>query len=196
MPCAEAQRYNDADRRTLVELARHSIAHALKHKGPPTLRLEDYADPLRAVRASFVTLTLGGQLRGCIGSLEAFRPLVQDVSANACAAAFRDPRFQPLNGEEFPKLDIHISILSAPAPIVFADEADLIRQLRAGADGLIVQLGTRRATFLPSVWSGFPDPRVFLRELKRKAEIRDGEDLKDLKAWRYATESFGEHEVR
>jgi len=179
-----------AERRTLLALARDSIAYALAHQQLPTIRVEDHAPPLREVRASFVTLTIGGQLRGCIGSLEAFRPLVLDVSTNACAAAFRDPRFRPLTAGEFPALQVQVSVLSTPAPMSFRDAADLVCQLRPGTDGLIIQLGDRRATYLPTVWQNLPDRQIFFKELKRKAGIGNGEDLAGLKAWRYETECF------
>lgn len=121
--------------------------------------------------AAFVTLKKAGQLRGCIGSLSAHRPLAEDVSENAYAAAFRDPRFPPLRSEELDGLEISISVLTPPQRLSFASEQELLAQLRPGVDGLILTEGGRRGTFLPSVWESYPEPAVFLRHLKMKAGL-------------------------
>ena len=121
--------------------------------------------------ATFVTLTEGGRLRGCIGSLEAWRPVGQDVLDNARAAAFRDPRFRPVEASELPRLRVEVSLLSASEPVVFADEADALACLRPGVDGLVLTAAGRRGTFLPQVWEELPDPRDFLAHLKRKAGL-------------------------
>ena len=126
---------------------------------------------LRQAGATFVTLMKDGQLRGCIGSLEASRPLGADVAENAIAAAFRDPRFPPMTPDEWPRVRIEVSLLSAPKPMRFADEADLLAQLRPGEDGVILEADGRRATFLPQVWESIPDKRAFLLELARKAGL-------------------------
>jgi AmmeMemoRadiSam system protein B/AmmeMemoRadiSam system protein A len=150
---------------TLLALARASIAQALglPHELPPPL------PPLAEPGASFVTLKYHGQLRGCIGSLQAYRPLGLDVRANAQAAAFADPRFAKLSREEFAQIEVEVSLLSAPRPLQFADEADLLAQLRPGIDGLIFEYGGKRGTFLPQVWEQLPQPAQFLAQLKRKA---------------------------
>jgi AmmeMemoRadiSam system protein A len=121
--------------------------------------------------ATFVTLTQKGVLRGCIGSLEAFRPLADDVAENAIAAAFRDPRFPPLAKNELASTRVEVSLLEAAEAIVFSDEADAIARLRPGIDGLILTHGNRRATFLPQVWEVLPDPRRFMSQLKQKAGL-------------------------
>ena len=125
--------------------------------------------------ATFVTLTKSGargpELRGCIGSLQAAQPLAADVAQNALAAAFRDPRFPPLTREEWPQVRVEVSLLSAPKPMRFADEADLLAQIRQGDDGVILECDGRRATFLPQVWESIPDKRQFLAELARKAGL-------------------------
>jgi AmmeMemoRadiSam system protein B/AmmeMemoRadiSam system protein A len=121
--------------------------------------------------ATFVTLTQNGQLRGCIGSLEAHRPLDQDVRANAVAAAFRDPRFSPLTLAELPHTRVEVSLLSMPQPMSFSSEADALRQLRPNVDGVIFIAGTHRSTFLPQVWEQLPDPRLFMAHLKQKAGL-------------------------
>jgi AmmeMemoRadiSam system protein B/AmmeMemoRadiSam system protein A len=121
--------------------------------------------------ATFVTLTRHGQLRGCIGSLQAHRKLLDDVKANAKAAAFLDPRFQPLTATELKTTLIEVSLLSDAEPITFASETQLVEQLRPAVDGVILQFGNHRGTFLPQVWEQLPDPRQFLNQLKRKAGL-------------------------
>lgn len=121
--------------------------------------------------ATFVTLTRDGALRGCIGSLQASRPLGIDVAENAHGAAFRDPRFAPVSAEEWPRCRVEVSLLSTAKVLPFADEADLLAQVVPGEDGLILEAEGRRATFLPQVWEGLPDKRQFLRELARKAGL-------------------------
>jgi AmmeMemoRadiSam system protein B/AmmeMemoRadiSam system protein A len=126
---------------------------------------------LRQAGATFVTLTRDGALRGCIGSLAAVRPLGGDVAENAIGAAFRDPRFPAMTADEWPSVRVEVSLLSAPKPLRFADENDLLAQLRPGEDGVILEADGRRATFLPQVWESFRDKRQFLRELARKAGL-------------------------
>ena len=152
----------------LLGLARASIGAALGCNPAPVIPDELW---LRIARASFVTLKKDGDLRGCIGSLEAHRPLGEDVVANARAAAFQDPRFSPLARKEFESVEIEVSLLSAPRRVLFEDHADLIRQMRPGEDGIILECEGRRATFLPQVWESLPDPEQFLAQLKQKAGI-------------------------
>ncbi len=181
-------------RRVVLTTARDSIAHGLSHGKPLAVSIVDYPEALRAIRASFVTLQIEGRLRGCIGALEASAPLIEDVALHAYGAAFQDPRFPQLGQGELSQLDIHLSILTPNTPIEFNDETDLLGKLRPNEDGLIISQGGRRATFLPSVWESLPDPAQFLAHLKLKAGIRDHVSDGSLKAWRYATESFGEGE--
>ena len=108
---------------------------------------------------------------GCIGTLEAHRPLGADVKANAVAAAMRDPRFKPLTREEFNSVRVEVSVLSAPERLNYRDEADALAQLRPGVDGVIFQYGYHRSTFLPQVWEQFGDPHVFMGHLKHKAGL-------------------------
>ena len=153
-----------AARRTGPEAAAHSTA-------------ETAADAawLDAPGASFVTLTSGrapgGALRGCIGSLGARRPLREDVEANAVAAALHDPRFAPLTARELDDTVVEVSVLSAPAALPVADEAELLAHLRPGVDGVVLSACGRRATFLPQVWEQLPDPADFLARLRRKAGL-------------------------
>jgi AmmeMemoRadiSam system protein A len=142
--------------------------------------------------AVFVTLTQRGQLRGCIGSLEAHRPLLDDLEANARAAAFGDPRFPPLQVEELPHTRVEVSILSRPEPMNFADEADAVAQLRPGIDGVILEWHRQRGTFLPQVWDQLPDPAQFMRHLKQKAGLPADFWADDLHLARYMVEKFKE----
>jgi AmmeMemoRadiSam system protein A len=188
MPSAELAGH---ERGILLRTARASIVHWLGHDEPLPVDTEDQPAPLRRRGASFVTLSIGERLRGCIGTLEPVRAIIEDVARNAAHAAGRDFRFPPVSIDEMTQLHIEISLLSAQEPVRFGNEEDLIAQLRPGIDGLIVGAGDKRATFLPSVWERLPQPADFLRELKLKARIGAG-PCSDLTAWRYTTEAFGE----
>lgn len=181
------------ERQRLLVIARESIAQGLAHGSPLSIRLDDEPASLRAPRASFVTLELGGHLRGCIGHLEAVGPLATDVAENAFAAAFQDPRFAPLSEPELARIEIAISILTPPEPLAFASEAELLDQIIPGVDGLILSEGHRRGTFLPSVWSQLPSREAFLRHLKQKAGLPPDHWSDQIQVARYRTESFGEH---
>ena len=151
---------------TLLQLARGAIESRLLGSARSA-----EAPWLAQAGASFVTLTHGGALRGCIGSLQATRPLGVDVAENAMAAAFRDPRFPPVSSGEWPNCRVEVSLLSRPKALRFADEADLLDQIRADEDGIVLEADGRRATFLPQVWESIRDKRQFLRELARKAGL-------------------------
>lgn len=179
-------------RHTLLTTARGSIRQGLEHGRALQPVRDALPRPLIDHGACFVTLHLEQNLRGCIGSLEAYRPLIDDVAANAYAAAFRDPRFAPLHAREFDRLQLHISILTPAQPLAFTSEQDLLDQLRPGVDGLILEAGNRRGTFLPSVWESLPEPGVFFRELKHKAGLSADFWRDDLRVWRYTTESIEE----
>ncbi|NBC47835.1 MAG: AmmeMemoRadiSam system protein A [Gammaproteobacteria bacterium] len=181
-----------AERQRLLAIARASIAHGLAQGAPLPIALPDEPAPLHATRASFVTLELGGNLRGCIGHLEAIGPLATDVAENAFAAAFQDPRFPPLSEPELARVAIAISVLTPPEPLAFANEAELLDQITPGVDGLILSEGHRRGTFLPSVWSQLPSPEAFLRHLKQKAGLPPDYWSDQIQIARYRTESFGE----
>lgn len=179
-----------SDGRLLLRVANESIAHGLAHSQPLAPDPQRYPPSLRQPGASFVTLHLHGELRGCIGSLEAHRPLLADVAHNAFAAAFRDPRFSPLRIDELLPLQIHLSILSAPVPMAFASQDDLLAQLRPGVDGLILADLGRRGTFLPAVWESLPDRQQFLAHLKAKAGLPADHWSNTLRVWRYTTQSI------
>jgi len=182
----------DEHRRTLLRIARRSIAHGLEHGRPLEVDAQAFDPALQPLRATFVTLERQGELRGCIGMLEAIRPLVSDVAANAYAAAFSDPRFAPLRQDELEDLVVKISVLSPPEPVTFDSEADLLTQMRPGVDGLILSEGGRRGTFLPAVWESLPSAREFLTHLKLKAGLPPAYWSPTLRVERYTTESFGE----
>jgi len=182
----------DTDKQHLLSLARESIRHGLDYGSPLQINSHDFSEALQAQRASFVTLHINGQLRGCIGSLEAREPLISNVVMNAFNAAFRDPRFAPLGSNEFDSIHIHIEILSVPEPITFASQADLISQLRPGVDGLVLSDGAHRGTFLPTVWEQLPQPEVFLQHLKNKAGLPAEHWSDSLVVERYETETFEE----
>jgi AmmeMemoRadiSam system protein B/AmmeMemoRadiSam system protein A len=174
--------------RALVEIARGAIANGLGLSSVPVKR--NHHPWLLQPGASFVTITKEGALRGCIGSLQAARPLGQDVAANARAAAFEDPRFPKLSRDEWARCAVEVSLLSAPKPIRFADEADLLMQIRAGEDGLIVERDGKRGTFLPQVWEGMPDKRQFVAALLAKAGLPADTRLALCKFWRYRVAKF------
>jgi AmmeMemoRadiSam system protein A len=180
--------YTNTDHEALLGVAHNAISHGLNKGAPAVVELDDYPRPLRGQAASFVTLKYAGSLRGCIGTLQAVRPLVADVNENAYAAAFRDPRFLPLSHRELGGLHISISILSSPQPISFVSEQDLLGQLRVGIDGLILEEEHHRGTFLPAVWESLPDPRAFLRQLKIKAGLHPDYWSATLRIHRYHTE--------
>ena len=174
----------------LLRVARDSIRHGLEKHRPLSVDPAGFPDALQALRASFVTLHRHGQLRGCIGQLEATQPLVADVAEHAYAAAFHDPRFPPLRDAEYADLHIDISVLSVPEPLSFDSEQDLLARIRPGRDGLILEDGIHRGTFLPSVWESLSDPIDFLRQLKIKAGLPPHFWSARLRVSRYQTESF------
>jgi AmmeMemoRadiSam system protein A len=179
--------YAAPERALLLDLAHAAIRRGLDGERP-AVRACDYPAALRAPRACFVTLHLDGELRGCIGTLEARRALVENVAEHAHGAAFRDPRFDPLRPSELERLTVHISILSPPEPLTFTTESDLLAQLRPGVDGLVLEDGACRGTFLPAVWEVLPEPAEFLRQLKRKAGLAADHWSDTLRISRYRAE--------
>jgi AmmeMemoRadiSam system protein B/AmmeMemoRadiSam system protein A len=170
----------------LIGLARGAIEEKLFDQKAPSVD----APWLRQAGATFVTLLKNGELRGCIGSLQAARALAEDVAENALGAAFRDPRFPALSADEWRHCEVEVSLLSAPKPLRFTDEADLLRQIRPGEDGLILEAEGRRGTFLPQVWDSVPDKREFLGELLRKAGLPAGTPLESCRLSRYRVVKF------
>jgi AmmeMemoRadiSam system protein A len=172
----------------LLALARTAIGDAFGLLG-----LQVAATPQLAERgATFVTLRHTGELRGCIGTVTAWRALADDVRGNAVAAAFHDPRFAPLTRSEFDETWIEVSLLAPHQRIAAADEASALAQLRCYIDGVVFECGRRRATFLPQVWEQLPDPRAFLAALKRKAGLAEDFWSDEVRLSRYVVEKFVE----
>ena len=159
---------NEQEKSILLNLARRSIELAVNQRPLPQLNLEDYSPPLREISSSFVTLMIRGELRGCIGALEPYQPLVQDVCEHAAAAALEDYRFSPLTPAEVPLIEIEISRLTPPQPMEYKNPQDLLNCLRPNIDGVVLRDGHRRSTFLPQVWEKLPDPAAFLSQLCQK----------------------------
>lgn len=176
----------------LLTLARGAIGTTLGETAPAV----ETADWLDDPGATFVTLTRRGELRGCIGSLIAERPLREDVESNARAAAFRDPRFAPLTRHEYTETRVEISLLSPLQPIASTSEAQLLELLRPGIDGVVLEYGSRRGTFLPQVWEQLPEPRRFLAQLKQKAGLPTGFWDESLVISRYTVTKWREPETR
>src|SRR5262245_28848504 len=187
------------ERRELLALARASIDSALARSRasgeliPFTAALLSPALTVR--RSSFVTLRRNEELRGCCGTLDAPRPLAEDVWRNAWAAAFNDYRFPALTAAEWPQINVHLSLLTVPEPLEVVTEEQLLAVLRPSIDGLILESDTGRATFLPAVWEQLPDPVQFVRHLKMKAGWPATYWSNRVRCLRYTTESFGEEET-
>jgi AmmeMemoRadiSam system protein A len=166
-----SERYSEPERRALHQVARASIERGFEAGGALAPDASEYSEALQAERASFVTLrkVASGELRGCVGGLEAKWPLVSSVAKSAFNAAFQDPRFPGLGRAEWPGIELHLSVLSPLRVVTVASERELLDRLRPGVDGLVLSDGRRTATFLPDVWEGLPEPDRFLAELKKKA---------------------------
>jgi AmmeMemoRadiSam system protein A len=172
----------------LLPIARAAIARVLNV--PHTA--DESAPWLAEHGACFVTLTQSGELRGCIGSLQAHRSLLDDVKSNAVSAALRDPRFAPLSAEEFDITAVEVSLLSPTQPMVVRDEDDALAQLRPHVDGVIFEYGRYRSTFLPQVWESLARPRDFLAMLRRKAGLPDDFWDEGVKLSRYSVTKWSE----
>jgi AmmeMemoRadiSam system protein B/AmmeMemoRadiSam system protein A len=171
-------------------VARRAVERAACTGHPLLVDVATQPPALREEGAAFVTLRRAEALRGCIGDLEAFRPLVVSVADSAFRAACRDPRFPPLREAELADLHVAVSILTRPERLPVASEEELLALLEPGVDGLILRDGERRATFLPAVWEELPDPRAFLAQLRRKAGLAPDHWSPTTLAWRYRTETF------
>ena len=169
---------------TLIALARDAIE---RPEAPTPAMAEPW---LRAPGATFVTLRLDGELRGCIGSVQARRPLGDDVVHNARAAAFRDPRFPPVTSSETPRLQVEVSVLSPREPLEAYSEAEALEKLRPGVDGVYFEFHDLAETFLPQVWESLPSPVEFLGELRRKAGLPPRFWHPDVRLSRYTVEKF------
>ena len=182
--------HNKEQRQQLHDIAYDSIKSGLSRGKAMDVDLTKLDAALKTKRATFVTLHKHGQLRGCIGMLEPIRPLAEDVAHNAFAAAFSDHRFSPLEENELEQLDIHISILGTPEKMIFDSEDDLLTQIRPDIDGLIMEEGQRRGTFLPSVWESLQDKKEFLNHLKMKSGLPGNYWSDSIVIHRYTVEEF------
>jgi uncharacterized protein len=175
----------------LLPIARSAISAVLGQNR----QAAETASWLQENAACFVTLTQNRQLRGCIGTLEAHRPLVEDVKANAHAAAFRDPRFLPLQADELASTEIEISVLSAAKALQFNNEGDALLQLEPGVHGVIFEYGRHRSTFLPQVWEQLPDVDQFMARLKYKAGLPANFWSEGVKLSHYTVSKWKESDV-
>jgi len=174
----------------LLPIARAEISRALG----VSRAADESASWLTEHGACFVTLTQDGELRGCIGTLQAHRPLLTDVKSNAVSAALRDPRFTPLSAGELDITTVEISLLSPTITMEIRDEADALAQMRPGVDGIVFEYGNYRSTFLPQVWEDLTQPRQFLAMLRRKAGLPDDFWEEGVKLSRYTVTKWSEEE--
>jgi len=184
---------SESERHTLLKIAREAITATAEHQPLPKIDLQALPPALREERTCFVTLTLHGHLRGCIGGLEAREPLALDVQEHAIGAATYDPRFDPVTPDEAKNLHIEISVLTTPEPVIYQSPDELLKILRPHIDGVMLKQGIRRATFLPQVWEKIPDPQIFLEMLSEKMGARhDAWRSPTTQTFRYQVESFEE----
>jgi len=160
------------DKKTLLNIAREAIQKKARDQKLPVLEVDSFAPSLRKKRASFVTLKKRGDLRGCVGTLKAEQPLVEDVQVRALAAAFHDFRFPPVDAEELDEIRIEVSVLTKPRTLVYESPEDLISELEPGLDGVVLSDGYHKATFLPQVWEKLPDVETFLSRLCYKMGVK------------------------
>ncbi len=182
---------SEDERAELLSIARQSLQVSVSTGDLPGIDPNALPDGLKQPGAAFVTLHLRGELRGCIGSLVAWRSLAMDVAENTRAAALRDPRFSPVSPAELSEIDLHISVLTPPEVMTVCDEDDLLAQLVPYQDGLILSCGNARATFLPAVWEQLPDPVQFVTHLKHKAGWAADFWSPDMRCERYQALSIG-----
>jgi AmmeMemoRadiSam system protein A len=181
------------EKHTLLELARQALEDGVCGQKSPPLDLQSLPQRLQEPGATFVTLTIAGDLRGCIGALEPYLPLAEDVREHAIAAALQDFRFPIVRPEELPKIEIEVSRLTAPVPLEYSTPEDLLTKLHPGIDGIVLRDGPRRATFLPQVWEKLPDPNDFLANLCYKmGAAPDAWRKKHLEVLVYQVEEFHE----
>ena len=181
------------EQQTLLRMAREAMTFRVKGEALPPLDVSSLTERLRADGASFVTLTMRGELRGCVGALEAYQPLAEDVREHAVAAALEDPRFPPVSERDLRAIQLEISRLTRPHPLEHKDAAELLSKLKPRVDGVILRDDMRRATFLPQVWKKIPQPDEFMDNLCYK--VGANYDLwrkKHLEVLTYQVEEFHE----
>lgn len=185
--------YSTQQRSFLLKLARESIKSRLEAKPTPQIEESQIDKELKEIRGVFVTLTINGNLKGCIGHIEPVQELYKDVIQNSMAAAFDDPRFSPLTANELKSVIIEISVLSPPQPLLYKDADDLLQKLTPGRDGVVIKKGFYRATYLPQVWEDLPDKENFLASLCQKAGMDENEWRQgELEVETYTVEMFEE----
>ena len=183
----------EAEQVLLLKYARQALEHAVNGQKPPSLDLDSLPPRFQEPGATFVTLTRMGELRGCIGALDAYQPLVEDVMEHAITAALQDYRFPPVCPEELSHICIEISHLTPPKRMDYEEPEELLQKLRPCIDGVVLKDGRRRATFLPQVWEKLPDPGLFLSYLCHKMGANP--ELwrsKKLEVYTYQVEKFHE----
>ena len=181
------------DQKTLLQIARKSMELAVREDKKLPIQVKEFSQILQQDGASFVTLTINGRLRGCIGTLSAYQPLVLDVREHAILAALEDPRFPPVTERELAQIHIEVSRLTEPKPFPYQSPQDLLKGLRPGKDGVVLRLGHRSATYLPQVWEQIPDPADFLSELCLKMGApADTWQRKPLEVSTYQVQEFSE----
>lgn len=197
MPTLHPPELSPDEEAAALEVAVAGIGEALR-RGRAGLAAPPGGWPGRLARpgAAFVTLTHGGRLLGCVGTLEAAEPLGRCIARHALAAAFADPRLPPVTVAAYEAMDVTVSVLSELVPFVVADLDDLERRLAPGHDGVVVRAGPAAATFLPSVWEQLPDPAGFRRALWAKAGWSPAHHPPDLRCARYRTRTFTDHGPR
>ncbi len=190
---SEADKLTEEEGKHLVETARKTIQEALFNMKEKSAQEASTSSKFLERRGTFVTLTLNGALRGCIGHIIPQESLIDGVRVNAMNAAFRDPRFRPLSKPEFEKIKVEVSILTTPRPLPYTDANDLLAKLRPGIDGLIIRQGYHQATFLPQVWEQLPGKKDFLSHLCLKAGLAGDAWLHDpLEVHTYQVQAFEE----
>lgn len=176
----------------LLQIARGSIEHGLVHREPLRVQYDELPAALKGPAATFTTLRIDKELRGCRGTLKAARPLAEDVTWTAFQAAFEDPRFDPVTEHELDAVHLEVSVLSPMEPLPVSDEADLLDKLTPGTDGLVILAHGRSATFLPTVWGQLPEPQDFLAALKAKCGLQRDYWSDEFGFLRYRTTSYAE----
>lgn len=186
----------EADQNILLNIAREALIHAVHGHLLPDVDLDTLPPSLSQDGASFVTLTISGRLRGCIGTLEAYQPLAQDVQEHAVAAGLYDPRFPQVTPDEIPEISIEVSVLTPRQPLSYEKPQELLEKIKVGVDGVVFVDGYRKATFLPQVWDKLPEPAQFFSHLCLK--MGSPADLwreKKLDVYTYQVQEFHEKQA-
>ncbi|RME57911.1 MAG: AmmeMemoRadiSam system protein A [Candidatus Dadabacteria bacterium] len=184
--------FTEEEKKILLKTAKDSVEHGVKKGKPLKVKCSSYPTSLQEDGASFVTIKKEGELRGCVGSVVAHRPLIQDVAENAFAAAFKDSRFLPVSKEELPLLSYSISVLTPLKQLKVSSEEELIEKITPGKDGIILIEGPFQGTFLPVMWERLPNPKDFLAHLKIKAGLHPAYWSDTIQVYTFQAEKIGE----